>query len=635
MCGIAGIVLRHREASVDLDLLARMTERLRHRGPDDGAVEVHGNVGLGARRLAVIDIEGGHQPMSTADGSLWIVFNGELYNYLELRSELLQRGYVLRTHSDTEVVLNLYDWLGTGMFEWMNGMFAFAIHDRRQGRVLLARDRFGEKPLYFTETPSGLLFASEIKALLESPELRREPDPVALQEYLTFQYCLDDRTLFKGVRKLRPASYLLLDDCGRTLDAREYWSLRFEEDHTRDARYWADELRFVLEDSVRIRLRSDVPVGTYVSGGLDSSTIACTAAKLSGRGLPAFTGWFAESDAYSEVPYAEAVTRHTGSDHHLVCPTAEDFEQRFARIIWAMDEPAAGPGVFAQLMVSELAREHVTVVLGGQGGDELFGGYARYLLMYLEESIKGSIYGTQDPRRHIVTLDRVLPNLALLRDYTPLLQRFWSHGLFGPVEQRYYSLIARSDGLAACLSPELLARRDEAALYETFELQFNDILRHTPGGGSALFNRMTAYDTRTLLQSLLHVEDRMSMAVSLESRLPLLDHRIPELMFGMPPAFKYHEGTPKAILLDAARTLLPDAIVQRKDKKGFPVPFVEWTKGPLRGYVRDVLLGERATARGLYRREGIERLIDGELPYGRELWGLLSLEVWFQTFMDG
>ncbi|MBM4442456.1 MAG: asparagine synthase (glutamine-hydrolyzing) [Candidatus Rokubacteria bacterium] len=635
MCGIAGIVLSDRGRTVDEPVLGRMTDVLRHRGPDDRGVNVWGNVGFGHRRLSIVDLEGGHQPMSSADGTLWVTFNGELYNYVELRAELIQHGYRLKTYSDTEVLLALYDRYGLRMFEHMNGMFAFALWDARARRLVLARDRFGEKPLYWYRDRERVLFASEIKAILAVPGVRAAADPAAVQEYLTFQYCLAERTLFDGVHRLPPASYLVLDDTGAEIERGEYWSLGYEEDHARSEEYWVDELRFLLEDAVKIRLRSDVPVGTYLSGGVDSSVVTALAAKLMGRGLPAFTGYFAEGDRFSELPYAEAVAKQHGCPHHVTCPSAQDFADNLGRIIYHMDEPAAGPGAFPQLMVSGLARRAVTVVLGGQGGDELFGGYARYLLMYLEESLKGSIFQSQDPARHIVTLGRALPNLAMLQQYVPLLKDFWSQGLFGPVERRYFALITRIPELAQYFTPGFLAARDDAAIYAGFEAQFNDVLRHVSTGGSALFNRMTAYDVRTLLQSLLHVEDRMSMAVSLESRLPLLDYRIAELMFRMPPLYKYRDGKSKSVLLAATRSLLPETVRERKDKMGFPVPFVEWARGPLKGFVSDILLGQAARERGIYRMDGLARLLESERPFGRELWGLLCLELWFRTFLDG
>jgi asparagine synthase (glutamine-hydrolysing) len=626
--------MRSSERQVDQAALDAGTDVLEHRGPDGRGTHVDRNVGLGNRRLAIIDKPGGQQPMSTADGRLWITFNGEIYNYLDLRSELLQSGYPLRTHSDTEVLLGLYDTYGVEMFSHLNGMFAFAIWDSSARRLLLARDRFGEKPLYWYRDDQQLVFGSEIKAILTVPGVRREADEVGLQEYLTFQHCLGERTLFSGVHRMPPASFAIFDEVGAPLRQETYWTLAFEEDHQRSEKLYIDELQFLLEDAVKMRLRSDVPVGTYLSGGLDSSIVTALAARLSGKGLPAFTGYFGESPAFNELDYAAAVAASSGSEHHTVRPEAEDFAADLQRIIYHLDEPAAGPGAFAQLAVSRLASDQVKVVLGGQGGDEIFGGYARYLIMYLEESIKGSIFESQDPSKHLVTLAGALPNLSLLQQYVPLLQRFWSNGLFDPIERRYFSLVNRGQAMGEYLHPGFLAARDDAEIYASFEREFGHLERHVSTGSSSMFNRMTAYDMRTSLQSLLQVEDRMSMAVSLESRLPLLDHRIAELMFMMPPIYKYRDGKSKSALQAAAGSFIPAKVLSRKDKMGFPVPFVEWAQGGLRGFVSDILLSDKAMQRGLYRKDGLERLIQGETTYGRELWGLLCLETWFDTFID-
>ncbi|MGQ0535906.1 MAG: asparagine synthase (glutamine-hydrolyzing) [Methanobacteriota archaeon] len=634
MCGITGIVLKDRSAAVDVAALDRMTDILAHRGPDGRGTERWGNVAFGHRRLAIIDLDTGDQPMATPDGSLWVTFNGEISNFLELRSELIQDGYRFRTTSDTEVLLHLYHRDGVKMLERLNGMFAFAIYDRANDRLLLARDRFGEKPLYLYEDDGRLLFASEIKGLLAAPGVRAEPDWQGVHEYLTFQFCLGDRTMFRGIRKLRPAHYLVLDGAGRAVESGPYWTLHFEEDHTRNEEYWTNELRFLLEDSVRIRLRSDVPVGAYLSGGIDSSTVATLGSKLLGKGLPSFTGYFAEGEKYNELGFAKMVATANRSPHHVICPTSDDFAHVFRRLIYHMDEPAAGPGSFPQMLVSGLARKHVKVVLGGQGGDEIFAGYARYLAVYLEQSIHGSIFGTQDPAKHIVTMDRVLPNLAMLRDYVPLLREFWAAGLFAPIPERYYRLVNRAHHLDKYLAPRFLATRDEGLLFSAFTEEFDRILREVPSGRSSLINRMTSFDLRTSLASLLQVEDRMSMAVSLESRLPFLDHRIVELAFRMPPELKFKGGRSKAIVLDAAKPFLPKEIVERRDKKGFPVPVVEWLRGPLKAFAESILLGDAARHRGIYDVDGIRNLFAREDLFSRELWGLLCLEVWFQTFID-
>lgn len=634
MCGICGLLYKDRSQEVESRTLENMTAVLAHRGPDESCSKHWGHIAFGHQRLSIIDQEGGHQPMSDAEGKIWVTYNGEIYNYVELRSELIRRGFRFRTYSDTEVLIYLYKCYGMNMFSHINGMFSFGLYDITADRVLLARDRTGEKPMYYLDCAGYFAFASEIKSLLRVPGFKPEPDYDGIQEYLTFQYCLNSKTLFRNVHKLKPAHYLLLDGEGSVMQSGPYWTLEFNEDHTRNEEYYINELRFLLEDAVKIRLRGDVPVGTYLSGGLDSSLVASVSAKLMGGGLPAFSGYFAEDGKYSELPYASEVARFNGSEHFTVCPTAEDFRSNIHRIIYQMDEPAAGPGAFAQFMVSELASKHVKVVLGGQGGDEVFGGYARYLIMYLEECIKGSIFQTQDRKSHVVTMDGILPNLAMLKNYTPMLKRFWSDGLFEPEERRYFDLVKRIDEIERYFSSDFLSGRDEGRIFGAFRELFNEILTRITAPGSSLFNRMTAFDLKTMLQSLLHVEDRMSMAFSIESRLPLLDHRLIELVFRMPPLFKYRDGESKAILKAAARTIVPPVVLERKDKMGFPVPFVEWSNGPLREMVGDILLGNAAKSRGIYKLDGLERLIAKEMAFGRELWGLLCLELWFQTYMD-
>ena len=630
MCGIAGIIYKNRAHSVEPERLDAMTDILAHRGPDGRGTKIWRNIGLGHRRLAIIDADAGHQPMEYANGTLAITYNGEIYNYVELRSELLQKGYRFRTHTDTEVLLALYECYGEKMFAHLNGMFAFAIHDIQRDRVLLGRDRFGEKPLYFYEDKEKILFASEIKSILTYPRIPQEVSRKALHEYLTFQYCLGDRTLFKGIHKILPSHYALISGAGDIQRLTEYWHLGFEEDYSRNEEYYVDELRFLVEDAVKIRLRSDVPVGAYVSGGIDSGVVATLGSKLSGYGLPSFTGYFSEGPDYSELRYAEAIVRQNQSKHFTVCPTAENFPSAMKKISWHMDEPAAGPGVFPQYMVSKLASEHVKVVLGGQGGDEMFGGYARYLIIYLEEAIKGSIFGTQDSKKHIVTLDKVLPNLSMLQQYVPMLKQFWSRGLFDPVEKRYFKLVSRNPNLSSYYTREFLKDRNEAEIFESFKQQFNYILTKVSSGGSSLFNRMTSYDLQMFIQSLLHVEDRMSMACSIESRLPLLDHRLAELLFRMPPLYKFRDGKCKAILLASMKNILPKCIIERKDKMGFPVPFDEWRKKSLAPYLRESLLSLTCEKRGIYLKNGVEQLLSKDELFGRELWGILSLELWFQ-----
>ena len=609
-------------------LVARMSVRIRHRGPDGEGAFVDARAAIGHVRLAIIDAEGGAQPMHSRCQRYVLSFNGEIYNYLELRAELQALGEHFTTSSDTEVLLAMLVRYGTDALRRLNGMFAFAFFDRHEGRWMLARDPFGIKPLYVAEVPDGLLFASEIKALWEHPHMQPRLQWAALQEYLTFQYCLAGRTLFAGVRQLLPGTYM----CGRGARIEhetQYWRLSYEVDDRRAPDTYVEELGALLDDSARLQIRSDVPVGAYASGGIDSSVVACLAARQTGRPLPLFHGRFDAGIAYDESRWAQVVACALGSPLQQVTPTAQQFADEMPRLIYMLDEPLAGPGVFPQAIVSRLAARFVKVVLGGQGGDELFGGYTRYLIGYLEQALKGAMYGTQEEGQHVVTLATVIENLPMLRGYEPLLQHFWRDGLFAPMDARYFRLIDRGSDMDQLLTDDARGRIDREAVFAEFQAVFND-----PQTRSYI-NKMTHFDQATFLPALLQVEDRVSMAVSIEARVPLLDTRIAELVASMPPAIKFAHGTSKHVLKRAARKLLPESIVGRQDKMGFPVPLNEWLKGgPVRDFVRDVLLGTASRQRGLFRPDALEKLVDHERPFGRQLWGALCLELWHRQFVD-
>jgi len=629
MCGIAGILERSKDRTADPAVVASMVAALAHRGPDDEGTWMAGPVGLGHRRLAIIDLEAGRQPMANEDNTIWIVFNGEIYNYLELRRDL-QRDHTFRTHTDTEVILHLYEDLGERCLERLNGMFAFAIWDGRRQRLFAARDRLGIKPFYWHVDGDRLSFASEPKALFAAGLCVPEPDPVSLQQYLTFQLCLGDRTLFRGVHRLEPGQYLMyrpFEDHAPSVA--RYWDFNYELDSHHTEEYFIDRLQGLLQDAVRLQLRSDVPVGAHLSGGIDSSTITCLAAAAYGGSFHTFTGGFADGPQYDETSYARAVADHAGTVHHEVWPTADGFADVLPRLMYMMDEPAAGPGLFPQYAVSRLASEHVKVVLGGQGGDEIFGGYARYLVAYLEQCLKGAIFGTQEDGRYIVTWENIAPNLSLLQQYQPMLQHFWRDGLFEDMDTRYFRLVSRADNVGEFFNGDVWRDDSRNAMFEAFQQVFND-----PSTRS-YFNKMTNFDLKTLLPALLQVEDRTSMSVSLESRVPLLDHRIIELVTRMAPTIRFKGGDTKRVFRDAVRHLLPEKVYARRDKMGFPVPLAEWFGGPLRDFVGDILLSDRARQRGVYRMEGVERVIAREQRFGRQIWGLLSLELWFRAFMDG
>jgi asparagine synthase (glutamine-hydrolysing) len=625
MCGIAGIV-RFDQAPVDRAALLRMSAALAHRGPDGDGDVVEGRVGLAHRRLAIIDLVTGQQPM--ASERALIVFNGEIYNYVELRDELVARGRTFRTTSDTEVILQMYEEYGENCVARLNGMFAFVLYDRIARRVLAARDHFGVKPLYLHASPQRLLFASEIKALLVHPEVRADADLEGVRDYLTFQYVLGERTMFAGVSTLLPGEYCVvgLDD-GR-LRRTKFWEPTFRVDYDHSESYFVNRLTWLLSDAVRLQLRSDVPVGAYLSGGLDSSLVTALACRNGASSLATFTGRFDEGPEFDESEYARMVAEMYGTDMHTITPTESDFVNLMPKLIYHMDEPVAGPGLFPQFMVSRVAATKVKVVLGGQGGDEIFGGYARYLVAYLEQALKGAIFENTEEGEHIVSFKSILPNLPALQQYQPMLQQFWGTGLFDAMDRRYFRLIDRSGGAVALLSADFRATCGSEDRFERFRTVFNH------PDTKSYYNKMTHYDMVTNLPALLHVEDRVTMASSLESRVPLLDHRITDLVTSMPPRMKFRGGELKHLLKRAVGDYLPGPVLARKDKKGFPVPLHLWARGAAHEFFADTLLSRRSRERGLFNPAEVEKLMDQEHAFGRRLWGLLNLELWYLSFID-
>ena len=625
MCGFVSIINRNAKP-VDRRLLTSMAQTIAHRGPDAEGCFIDGKIGFCHKRLSIIDLETGTQPMS--DDGLTIVFNGEIYNFIELREALKQRGHVFRTKSDTEVILKLYIEHGTAFVDHLNGMFAFLLYDRKRQTLLAVRDHFGIKPLYYTVAGDVILFASEIKALLRHPSVESAPDHDSVRDYLTFQYVLGEGTLFKRIKKVLPGHYLKIDLHNDIIQTHQYWKLDFTVDQNHTETYFLSTLRRLIEDSVRIQMRSDVPLGAHLSGGLDSSLVTMLAARQYPGRLKTFTGAFREGRHFDETEYAEVVNKACSAENHTIYPTQEEFIDYLPRLIYYLDEPAAGPGVFPQYMVSRQASQHVKVVLGGQGGDEIYGGYTRFLLAYLEQALKGAIYGTNEEGKHIVSLDSILPNLHYLRRYVPMMSQFWEKDLFQPMDRRYFRLIDRSGGDLALMSDDYRAEYNQAAIFHRFQNVFNN------SNTQSYFNKMVHYEIASGLPALLHVEDRVSMAVSLESRVPLLDHRIVELIASMPPAIKFKGGELKYILKRAIKGILPAKIYDRKDKMGFPVPLHMWARQKARTFFQDILLSPTARRRGLFDVDRVEALIENEKAFGRKLWGLLNLELWFQTFID-
>jgi asparagine synthase (glutamine-hydrolysing) len=631
MCGIFAIIKKNADSAGSLRYsVERGLERIRHRGPDGSNTWLSKDqtVGFGHVRLAVIDLESGAQPMTLEDDTT-IIFNGEIYNHIELRKELGIDSFL--TTSDTEVILHAYKRWGEDCVKHLRGMFAFLIWDASTHRVFFAKDRFGIKPLYWYEHPNGdVYFASEVKAFLPFMETR-EVSPSALSDYFSFQFCLGNKTLIQGVKQVLPAHCGWLENGGK-LQVSQYWEVHYDLDFENTDRFFVDRIQRLVEDSSMFHMRADVEVGAYVSGGVDSSLLAILGSKYKSHdsAFKIFNGKFLEGDAFDESQYAQAVADEHGMELHVASINEQDFVDSIAKVIYHLDSPVAGPGAFPQYMVSKLASQHLKVVLGGQGGDEIFGGYARYLLAYFEQCIQAGIDGTLNDGNFVVTYDSIIPNLTTLRAYKPLIKEFWSNGLFEPRDQRYFRLINRSNTIEPMLAPGTI-RREEA-----FE-EFRKIFWGANVGKVSYFDMMTHFDFKTLLPALLQVEDRMSMAHGLESRVPFLDHPLVEFAATAPANVKFLNGELKRLLREAFSDKLPRSIRERKDKMGFPVPLNLWIKrgGKARDLIGDTFSSKKARTRSyLAKTLSLDEILDSQSIYGRNLWAFLSLELWHQQFID-
>ena len=626
MCGIAGITSLSSNFLPEIHKNIGIMNRLQHhRGPDGEGIWIHptGRVGMGHVRLSIIDLSTGGQPMQGRDGDC-IVFNGEIYNFIELRQELGVETF--QTSSDTEVILRAYEKWGETCVDKLRGMFAFAIWDEKNGSLFCARDRFGIKPFYYTTVNDRFIFASEIKTLLPFVE-EIATDYSGLKDYLAFQFTLGEKTLFKGITQLLPAHTLTVKN--GAISIRKYWEVNYHLDWHHTKQYFTEAVHSLLMDSIRVHLRSDVPVGSYLSGGLDSSIVGSLARQIQKEeAYLAFHGKFSTGPEFDESAYARAVAEHCGMELHEQNFTSRDFIENIHKVIYHLDYPVAGPGSFPQYMISKLAGQHLKVVLGGQGGDEIFGGYVRYLVSYFEQCIKGAIEGTMHSGNFVVTYESIIPNLATLREYKPLLKEFWKEGLFEERDRRYFRLVNRANGLSREINWNLLEP------YSAFET-FKTIFWGKNVENESFFDSMTHFDFKTLLPALLQVEDRMSMAHGLESRVPLLDHPMVELAATIPSNIKFENGQLKHLLKITFDKDLPPAVNRRTDKMGFPVPLSDWMRGELKDFVSDIFHSRSAGQREYLNPDfDIRTMIEGEGKFTRNLWGLLSLELWQQEFHD-
>jgi asparagine synthase (glutamine-hydrolysing) len=631
MCGIVGAVkLRGGGWRLSPDVRARMVETLRYRGPDGrGEWTSPGEeCWLGHTRLAIIDRGGGRQPMSNEDGTVWITFNGEIYNHLDLHAELERAGHRFVSRCDTEVLVHGYEeWGLKGLVERARGMFALGIYDTKRATLGLARDRLGIKPLYYCEADGVLLFGSEIKALLAYPGLGREVDREALTQYLTFRYVPAPLTMFKGVRKLPAGHFVEMKLAGDEVRPQRYWDVSFrrQEVSFEEALEGVDR-RF--EEAVSSHLMSDVPLGAQLSGGVDSSLIVAHMERLRQRAgnrekVRTFSIGF-DADGFSELPYARQVAARYETEHHEVIVGFDDFVREFSRLCWFYDEPVSEPAAIPTYLLCRFASQHVKVMLTGEGGDELFGGYPKCAFdqysKYLSWMPAGVRRALLRGGAHLMPFSKrrariALENLSIAEEAERLVS--WFSGF-------------DSIGLAEIVRPGVLDGAGAAARLR------EDLARCDSGRG---LDRMLYADLHTwLVDDLLIKGDRMSMASSVEARVPFLDHPLVEYAAGLPAEYKARGTRTKIILKKLAERYIPHETIYRR-KVGFTVPLTPWLKGPLRGFVRETLLGERALGRGYFRPEVITRLVEdhleGRVDRGRSLWTLLALEMWHRLFVDG
>jgi len=626
MCGIAGFVTVN-PSSEPPSVLERMTDCLRHRGPDDFGYYRDAWCNLGFRRLAIIDVCGGHQPMTNEDRSLWLVYNGEIFNHADLRPALEEAGHHYANRSDSETILHSYEQYGPACLQRFRGMFAFAIWDPRACRLFCARDRLGKKPLYYYWDGRLFAFASEIKALLEHPGISADFEETLLPEYLAFGYLSGEGTLFRNIRKLMPGHYLELD-VASGLTVRPYWELPAPgapaEERSDDS--WIAECRKRLEETVRMRLMSDVPLGMFLSGGVDSSAIAALMKRNFPGPVKTFAVGYQEAE-FSELPYARHVAGAIGTEHHEVVVGMEDFFNALPRLIWHEDEPIAWPSSVSLYFVSKLAREHVTVVLTGEGSDEMFGGYARYRHYAMNE--RWLAFYRLLPRSLRTAIRHRVAGSSLL---SATVRRKLQHTFVGrgeDLESLYLDNFYSAFSLAE--QRRLFASLPDASPYAGFHAVWD-------GTRGPALQRLLYADQKTYLIELLMKQDQMSMAASIESRVPFLDHEFVEFSARVPQHMKLRNGEGKYIVKKAIEGLVPQEIIYRK-KMGFPTPLRQWLLDPRADHLYGLLRARDGLLAGYIDAAGLDRLL-GRQRAGQEdatdrIWRLLTLQLWGDLFVTG
>lgn len=628
MCGICGKMNFEREKLIPAQLLKRMTDAIRHRGPDDEGFYVSGPVGLGFRRLSIIDLDGGHQPLSNENGTVWIVFNGEIYNYLSLREDLLGKGHVFKTKSDTEVIVHLYEEYGPKCLQKLRGMFGFAIWDLSNNTLFLARDRVGIKPLYYYVGNNFISFGSEMKAILADPAVSREVDPEIIDRFLTYYYVPGGNTLLRNLFKLEPGHSLMVRN-GR-IDIQQYWDLDFSRESDDSSIESEKQLVELLDETVNLHMISDVPVGFLLSGGLDSTAMLSFAARKTDKPISTFTVGFSSPDVIDERPFARLAAERFGSKHYEISMSPDEFVAFLPKYVWHMEEPVVEPPAIALFYVSKLASSHVKVLISGEGGDEAFAGYENYRNLFWLEVVKKALGWVRQPLGGGMSLMGNMLHSRPLSKYGPLMRAdlgdYYLSRASSPFQ--FFNQSTRN-GL---YSAEMIATVDK-------ERSFGVVRKHLSHGANyGLLQRMLYVDTKTWLpDDLLVKADKMTMANSVELRVPFLDHKMLEFAATLPRNQKLRGLTMKYLAKKALRKHVPDEILNRR-KAGFPVPYAMWLRNNLREQVSEILLDPTTNARGYFERGTVEKLIrqyQAGAGYSKEIFALLVLELWHRTFLDG
>jgi asparagine synthase (glutamine-hydrolysing) len=627
MCGICGKLNFDQGARVEPGLVTAMLDTIRHRGPDDEGIYSARHVALGHRRLSIIDLKTGHQPLSNEDGTVWIVFNGEIYNFQELRAFLLSKGHVFKTQTDTETIVHLYEEFGPECLGKLRGMFAFAIWDENKKSLFLARDRVGIKPLYYALTDRSLVFASEIKAILADDTIDRELMPEMIDRFFTFLYLPGEETLLKGIKKLAPGHYLLAKQ-GKA-EVRQYWDLSFSKPaggrSIEDAK---DELLSLLAETVEQHMIADVPVGVLLSGGVDSTAVLSFAVERTSKEVSSYTVGFSDTGVADERPYAKLAAETFGTRHHDMSITAADFMDFMPKYVWHMEEPVCEPPAIAMYYVSKFARRDVTVLLSGEGGDEAFAGYSNYRnLLWLERGKRAFAPFRGTFARGLSLADSMF-HLPRARKYAPLMNARFPGYYFSRTSNPFRYA---GDGLGKLYTMDFARSVNrERSVEPVRRLQAH-------AQNETTLDAMLYIDTKTWLpDDLLIKADKMTMANSLELRVPLLDHKILEFAAALPSNFKVRGFTTKYLAKEALGQRVPKAILERR-KVGFPVPYESWLRKDLRGWVRDILFDRTTTNRGYFATSALQKLLARDEALGgcsKEIFSLVTLELWHRTFLE-